>query len=282
MNTVIIDPHDIEMNICTRCTHSLLRHHFKIMYIRSLISQALHLLFLLTLCLPTLQQHLPQIPSLNIELCIPGHLRPSLIDAHHLKLWPLPQRNHPCQPIAGIRLRRQGHLQTVWDDLGHALVPACPLQLLTEAHGVEDHFDVPQLVGGREGRAEHAGLDTFSEGAAPHSLLGTEDEGAHEDIIRQNHVVFVDVIVGVDVTTGVVGVDVVGDGVLGGGGPAGRGGGVFVVDGDDAFPAPTLMVGIAIFVFLLIVVMMFVIAIAAMAVRNRRNNRRRSHQACGR
>ena len=127
--------------------------------------------------------------ALGFHLRVLGHSSPCLVDAY----------NHEgglghCDHSGLLGVGRQGHLKTVGDDLGRSLTPTGTLELLHEAHGIKDKLEANQFVARRELSPEHARLNALCEGSAYDSVPRTEDEGTHQDILREKHVVLVDVI----------------------------------------------------------------------------------------
>ena len=127
--------------------------------------------------------------TLGFHLRVLGHSSPRLVDAHNHE-----GRLGHCDHSGLLGVGRQGHLEAVGDDLGRSLTATSTLELLHEAHGVEDKLKTKQFIARRELSPEHAWLDTLGEGSTYDSVSRAEDVGTHQDIIREKHVVLVDVV----------------------------------------------------------------------------------------
>mmetsp|Transcript_15371 Transcript_15371/g.44476 ORF Transcript_15371/g.44476 Transcript_15371/m.44476 type:complete len:227 (+) Transcript_15371:234-914(+) len=127
--------------------------------------------------------------ALGFHLRVLGHSSPCLVDAHNHEGW----LGH-CDHSGLLGVGRQGHLETVGDDLGRSLTTTGAFKLLHEAHGIEDKLEAQQFVPRRELSPEHARLDTLRKGSTNDGVPGAKDEGTHQHVVREKHVVLVDVV----------------------------------------------------------------------------------------
>mmetsp|Transcript_1932 Transcript_1932/g.5100 ORF Transcript_1932/g.5100 Transcript_1932/m.5100 type:complete len:561 (-) Transcript_1932:1591-3273(-) len=137
---------------------------------------------------------------LHLHLGVFCHSRPGFVHTDDEERW-LGQRDDPGL----VRVGRQGHLEGIGDNLSSPLAPAGPFQLLHETHGVVYHLDVEQFVPLGELTPQHARHDALGQRAALDRVLRSKDEGAHEDVLGEEHVILVDVIVGPNLRTARVG-----------------------------------------------------------------------------